>query len=171
MLPPKFRTVKQPKGSKICAACMVAMVTGHELDVVEAAMRKTPLPDGTYYYMTNECLAYLGRHAIHTGLTFQPTINGRPLVIPSISEAAIDIKWSMVGRPCMLVVRSKLYRNAEHFVLWDGQFVRDSSGPDEVNQLHEYEIIEIMPLTYYDDTHESDPVELIKIEDDCHGIR
>lgn len=163
MLPPIFRTVKQPPGSKICAACMVAMVTGHDLEVVEAAMPKTPLPDGTYYYLTNECMAYIGRCGIHTGLTFQPVIDGKPIRIPHVGEATVDIKWEMAGRPCMLVVRSRVYANAEHFVFWDGEHVRDSSGPDDVNEIGEYEIIEIMPLVYYDDTNEKSAQELTMI--------
>lgn len=166
MLPPVFRTVKQPSGSKICAACMVAVATGHDLEVVEATMTKTPLPDGSYYYLTNECLAYLGRCGIHTGLTFQPLIDGKRIRIPSVDEAVLDLKWSMAGRQCMLVVQSLVYANAEHFVFWDGEHVRDSSSSNEVDAIGDYVIIEIMPLTYYDDTQEKTAQELIKLVPD-----
>lgn len=166
MLRPTFRTVKQPPGSKICAACMVAVATGHDLAVVEAAMTKTPLPDGSYYYLTSECIAYLGRCGIHAGLTFQPSINGNPIRIPSVDDAWIDLKWSMAGNPCALVVRSRFYANAEHFVFWDGAVIRDSSSPNETDALGDYELIDIIPLTYYDDTAELKAHDLIKIADE-----
>lgn len=127
-------------------------------------MAKSMLPNGQHYYLTRELLAYLGRHAIVAGMTFQP-LDGTPLRIDRPEDVSVDLKWSMQGVPCLLVVRSKIYANAEHFVFWDGEAVRDSSGPDDTNRLGDYEIIDIMPLTYYDDESEACGQELLEIRE------
>jgi hypothetical protein len=159
MLPPKeFRTIKQPKGSKVCGACVAAMATGRTLEEVEAIVPKTPLPDGTYYYLTCDIMAYLGRCGIYTGLVFE--VNQTPPE-GGIRFTCDETAASFCG---YVIVRSKVYKHAEHVVFWDGEHVRDPSWCcGETTKLSDYHVIEFIPLTYIDDTAEREPSELIEL--------
>jgi len=161
MLPPKqFHTVKQPRGSKVCAACVAAMAAGASLEEVESAMTPTELPDGTHFYRTAEVLRFLGGRGIYCGLTFDPN--------SEITEDQVSLSFSteicLIERPALLCVRSRKYENAEHYVFWDGERVRDPS-PDmpETSPITGYFVIEIVPLTYIDDTAEIDQEKLLKL--------
>lgn len=150
MLPPAtYRTVKQPRDSKICLAAVAAMVTGHELADVEAAMQQTPLADGSYYYRSRHFLAYIGGQGIHCGSTFVVDTDQRH---DDFTLPAVD---SLVDRPAVLVIDSTKFRGATHVLFWDGQCVRDSDPTvaDE-RPLRDYVVREIWPLVYLDEQPE-----------------
>jgi len=144
MLPPdEFRTIKQPKGSKVCGAAVVAMVIGCSLETAMNNMISTPSEiDGDHFYRLREVLKIIGAHGIFCGLVgfADDTFELRHLSI------------NMQDRQAILVVKSKLYEGYQHYVFWDGEHVRDSSSDEEVNTLDQYEICEVWPLTWIDES-------------------
>lgn len=160
MLPPKeFITIKQPKGSKICTACVTAMASGESLTVVEQAMQPTPIPDGSYFYRTSEMLKFLGGRGIFCGMTFgigcKLTESDVSLVVP--------VEFTMNGHPSIISVSSQTYEEAEHFVFWDGKHIRDPNPfYPEITPIDLYHILEIIPITYINDTAELNLEKFIK---------
>ncbi len=145
MNPPIYKNVKQPKGSKVCTACVAAIVTGTTLKQAESAMKRTELPGGTYFYRTREMLKYVGSFGILVGAWF--SVNGK---------AEKNLKLSMYPLPitectAIMVVKSTIYKNAQHMVAWDGAFILDPLC-DEPQSISDYHIIEIYPLTYLQET-------------------
>lgn len=147
MKPPKqYQTIKQPKDTSICGACLVAMITGHTLEHVQQNMQHTTR-DGHLYYKEKEIIRYLATQGIYAGLRAIPLHN------PLHPDEHIKFKWPFKGHAAILSVKSKVYDDSDHFVLWDGTHVRDSSwiNEDETNKLEDYHILEIMPLLYTED--------------------
>lgn len=141
--PETFHTVKQPEGSSICGACLVAMITGLELDTVQAGMTSTTR-DGHLYYKEVEIIRFLAAHGIYVGMRAIPLEN------PLNKNTPIQFDWAFKGNPAILSVKSKVFDDGDHFVFWDGQHVRDSSWANEADtsRLEEYHILEIAPLLY-----------------------
>lgn len=149
MLPlSEWKTVKQPQGSKICGAAVAAMATGKTLWETLCEMKASYCQsDGKQFYKTREVLKFIGGHGIFTGAV-------------GIATDKFTLRWNEVftlniclaGRQAILVVPSTVFEGKSHFVFWDGRYVRDSnpSLPDTTN-IEDYEIEEIIPLTYIDE--------------------
>ena len=147
MKPPEnYRTVKQPKDMSICGACLVAMITGLDLKLVQANMVYTNRDD-RLYYKEKEIIEYLVSLGVYIG------IRAIPLENPLHPDQNIEFKWPLKGNPAILAVKSKVYDDADHWVFWDGHHVRDSSwiNKDETSKLQNYEVLEIIPIFYSED--------------------
>jgi hypothetical protein len=149
MLPPKFKTVKQPEGSKICAAAVAAMVVGEDLEY--AVARMTPLyfkdDPNDPWYPTRELLGFIGKHGIHPGLIFN--VNHPELLAV---EEKVTYEFTLKGMPAIIIVPSTKFTGYEHYIFWDGCVVRDPNPniPDECD-LNSYLPNQIIPLIYVDE--------------------
>lgn len=149
MLMPEFTTVKQPPKSKLCGACMAAMAVGKTLDEVLEEITLTPAKDGRPFVRTRHLLAYLGCHGIICGLT--ASVRDGYL----FGDEEVDLHLEMKGWPMVLTVPSENIKNASHYIFWDGNYIRDPDpNKPELIKLREYKPIDIMPLTYLDETLE-----------------
>lgn len=148
--PSEFNIVKQPAGSKICSACVVAMATGHPLEQVMLNMNPTKLSDGTFYYKFNEVLKYLGSYSIVCGIYF--TASGE---FEKKEKYTLSVRTELSDGPALLIVKSLVFKHATHFVFWDGNFVLDSLH-DEPRAIENYSLVEIYPLYYFEEAEWSD---------------
>lgn len=155
MLPPKeWKTVKQPKGSRLCGACVVAMAVGESLsyatDRMPALIHKG---DGRPYYRTSVLYAFLGQHGVCPGLYLRVE-EGSVWNGSDIGEVH-TVDFQIRKLPALVVVKSSTFPDGDHYVFWDGENIRDPNCklPD-VSQLEDYRIIEWTPLTYIDETAE-----------------
>lgn len=150
MLPPEFKTVKQPLGSKVCGAATVAMAIGVTLEEAEEMMEPTHLSDGSHYYKTREVLRVLGAHGIQCGLGIQINPKYSDKITPD-TELEFLIKLSEDYK-ALVVVKSETFSGKYHYVFWDGEQIRDPSPCVNVSSLTDYDIVEIVPLIYIDET-------------------
>jgi hypothetical protein len=155
MLPPKeFKTVKQPEGSRLCGACVVAMAVGETLtyatDRMPAVIHKG---DGRPYYRVRSIYAFLAEHGICPGLYLLPT-DGDYWQGSDLDDR-IEVSFRIRGFPALVAVKSDTFPDGDHWVFWDGENVRDPSPkvPD-LATLDGYRIIEWTPLTYIDESNE-----------------
>ena len=163
MKPPKeYRTVKQPKDTSICGACLVAIITGYDLEHVQACMQTTT-SDGHVYYKEKEIIRYLAVQGIYAGMRAIPLEN------PLYPDQDIEFKWTLKDHPAILAVKSKVYDDGDHWVFWDGQHVRDSSwaNQNDTNKLEDYHILEVIPILYSDDYDLSPPPGGKLHQEDC----
>lgn len=156
--PSKFTLVRQPAGSRICSACVVAMATGHPLEQVMASMTPTNLPDGTFYYKMCEVFKYLGSYSVLCGSWFTTYDNTKP----SRGIDRIELNVTLDSIRALMVVKSSTFIHTLHFVFWDGNKIYDSLY-DELRDIEEYRIIEIYPLTYFEE-NEWSAEDLLKTE-------
>ena len=167
MKPPEhYRTVKQPPGSQICGACLVAMITGQDLKLVRSAMTHTTKGEYTYY-KEQEIIKYLASLGVYVGL------RAIPLHPRSWHPAnLVEFKWEFYDHPAILAVKSKIYDCADHWVFWDGKVVRDSSwtSENETDELQDYDILEIIPILYTEDEDYFPPPGKKLHDEDCPCI-
>ncbi len=143
--PNVFYTVKQPLGSKLCGACVAAMAVGRK-DIDEEIT--LTLHDGMPYVRTRHLLEYIGRHGILCGLL----LTNRGEVDADMS---IDLTWQPFEFPAILVVESQTFKDGKHLIFWDGNNIRDPNPKEpETSDLSEYVVLDIMPLTYIDESKE-----------------
>jgi hypothetical protein len=140
---PDFITVKQEEAADSGAA-VVAMATGISLFATKEKLSNTQHA-GRFYYKTTEMMRWLAVRGVQCGLSFN-------VAKRAYADVPVEIKWTFEGNPAILAVKSVKYRDAEHWVFWDGKAVRDPN-PDvgDTRHLDEYEILEIYPLTYFDE--------------------
>lgn len=155
MLPPKeYATVKQPEGSRLCGACVVAMAIGETLeyatDRMPALIHKG---DGRPYYRTRSLYTFLARHGVCPGMFLQPTEGDHWLGADMPEEMPISFKFRNL--PALVAVKSSTFPDGDHWVFWDGEQIRDPSPkvPD-VAPLANYRILEWTPLVYIDESAE-----------------
>ena len=102
--------------------------------------------DGQLFARTRHMLAFLGSHGIFCGMTCD--VNG-----PIDREMRMQFDCRMLGRPAILTTPSRVFKGAFHYVFWDGSVVRDPSPlVAETTALEDYQFIEIIPLTYIDES-------------------
>lgn len=161
MKPPEvFRTVKQPKGSKICSACCIAMATGFELIRVVQEVG-----GGENLQHQSKQAEYLARYGIQCGITLK-AISGDDPSVDAYSDKSVRMDFpmdvpmqriDMRGVPAILVVDSLEYPGFYHNMFWDGMVIRDprQSFPDAMPpEMFNGKIIEVVPLMYYIDEAE-----------------
>ena len=140
--PDKFITIKQPAGSRVCAAAVAAMATGRDLGYVESQMRPSFHADGQPYYCTEELLSYLGANLIFAGLicSTADTMGFDPRKAVSVVP---------LQRTAIITVPSREFCDAHHYVFFDGAVVRDPlpEKPDE-GDIADYICLALIPLTY-----------------------
>jgi len=142
--PDPFVTIKQPYGSRMCAAAVVAMAIGKDLTYV--LNNGVMTPSGISVYMqVRHVLAMLGEHAILCGL---------PLVsLPKNMDGSeeLELPFNLIGWPSIVTVPSEI-ENSTHVVFWDGYVVRDPNPKvPETTGLEQYEILELWPLCYIEE--------------------
>ena len=146
--PDVFHTIKQPLGSKLCGACVAAMAVGRK--DIDEKITLTP-SDGMPYVRTRHLLEYLGRHGILCGLLLTNKNKGE-----IDADISIDITLKPFEFPVILTVESQTFKDGEHLIFWDRNNVRDpNSKKPETSDLSEYVVLEIMPLTYIDESKET----------------
>lgn len=150
MLPPEeFRTIKQPKGSRICTACVTAMALNTTLEYIESRMEPSQCGDGEIYYKTREMLKVLGAHGIYCGLIFSHDES-------PVESFRLATDLDLQGLRAILVVRSENIPGASHFIFWDGERARDPlPGVRDTKDLSRYHVQDIIPLVYLDESQES----------------
>jgi hypothetical protein len=128
MLPPtEITTIRQPPRSKLCGACVCAMVTGKTLDQVLSEM------DWRRFTDTGGVAEYLARHDILFGMCLYGPLD----ITAPVNLEGGRIPLSICG------VKSKLGNGRIHWVVWDGNRFHDPAGDEP-----EYEIVDVFPLTY-----------------------
>lgn len=148
MLQPEFKTIKQPCGSKVCGAAVTAMAIGCSLEEAQAQMTPS-YHEGDPYYKTREVLKVLGSHGIFTGMIFS-VADGH---LWHNADIKFDFKFNEII--AIVVVKSNTYEGKSHFVFWDGSCVRDPSlAVGFCTSIEEYEVEEIYPLVYIDESFE-----------------
>lgn len=140
--PKKYKTIKQPPGSSICGACLVAMITGQPLHIVRSRLLRFRL-HGTTYYSEAEIIRYLARQGVFTGMR-AVTLDDEPLTI----DTPVEFKWHFTDGPAILAVKSQNFKEADHWIFWDGEHVRDPASDQDTNKLEEYQILEVIPIQY-----------------------
>lgn len=151
MLPPtNWKTVKQPEGSKVCGAAVAAMATGCTLIEAMAGMKPTYCQDdGACFFKTREVLTFLCKRGIYVGMICMVQ-DGK--LWP---DADIKFDVNMANLCALLLVPSKVFEGKSHYVFWDGKHVRDPSPRvPETTRLEDYEVQELYPLTYIDESGE-----------------
>jgi len=147
--PEQYKTIKQPKGSLICGAAVVAMATGSTLrqayDAMWCTMHKE---EGKPYFRTSELLKFLGAYGIYSG-PLVSSEHGDLFDIASCSEVVLKCPMSLAA---IMTVRSKTRSDWTHYVFWDGEHVRDPHpGMPDTSNLKDYEVLDIMFLTYLEE--------------------
>jgi hypothetical protein len=145
MLPPTFKTVKQPFGSKVCGAALAAMVVGCTLEEAQARMMPS-FHEKKRFYKTREILKFIGGHGVICGMTFS--------VDDGLLWHDADIKFSvnMQDIYAIVVVESSVYAGYSHYVFWDGKNVHDPNPHvEEISNLEDYVVQDVYPLTYVDE--------------------
>lgn len=154
MLPPtEWKTVKQPAGSRLCGAAMVAMAVGESLKYATDRMPAEIHPeDGQPWYRTRSVLAFLGQHGICCGMYLGPQ-NGLPYFEGCDLGDSVEIVVRIAGHPAIVSVKSDTFPDGEHYVFWDGANIRDPNPkmPD-VTARADYLIIDWTPLIYIDES-------------------
>jgi hypothetical protein len=133
---PEFRTVKQPPGTSLCGAAVCAMAVGLTIDEVlaDADWRHLSYTSGVVRYLARYGIS-LGWYILGDGSKFKPW---------SIGNHTFSLEARGKGRPAIVAVKSAVYEEADHWVFWDGEQIRDTSVDQD-----EYEIIEIHFLNYW----------------------
>ena len=148
--PTKWKTVKQPAGSKLCGAAVVATAVGES--IVYALNRMTPVyhkSDEEGYFRTREVLQFLGSHGIVVGMAveiddghFEP-------------HTSVRVDFNMRDICAILAVDSEGLPGFDHWVFWDGHNVRDPNpNMPETTDIEDYNVIEVYPLCYLDESGE-----------------
>jgi hypothetical protein len=99
MLPPmQFKTVKQPKDSRLCVAAVAAMAVGRGLRYAMNRMPSRRWRDGKPHHKTRDLLAFLGGHGIYCGLTWCIDSDG--------SVDMLEASVTMAGRAAICVIQA-----------------------------------------------------------------
>ena len=149
-----WNTIKQPPGSLYCGVAVVAMVMGDNFDsilqdtLLQGLMHENPTIDNPPY-LSHACeiVEYLAQHRIHAGwtLTYKEGFS---------MELDTQVELDLRHTPCICTVGSKNIEGALHWVLWDCQKKRIRDPDPNVGELEvrdSYKVVDIMPLTYYED--------------------
>jgi hypothetical protein len=147
--PDKFYTVKQTNDHN-CGAAVAAMAVGdHSITFAEQNMNLSAATIGgkkVMCYKVSETAGFLAWHGILMGLFFRLLSN------PMDPELRIETSLKLKDRPCLLSVKSEKYTDADHWVFWDGQYVRDPNPAQaEMAALREYRVLEVYPLVYLEE--------------------
>ena len=120
-----------------CAAAVVAMITGDDIELVFAAIGHRCETRGMRFL---EIVSYLASRGLHIG-----AYSGcrKP-------DRMIRFKWSR-GIPAYLVVASQSGAGA-HAVYWDGRRVLDPEQANAGRELADYTVLEWWPILIIEDT-------------------
>lgn len=134
---PQFRLVKQPLKSRLCGAAVCAIALGKSLEEVlsEVDWRSLTHTGGIVSYLGRYCISmgwWIGWEQHHTNESFRGT--------------CLKLEGSASGRPAILAVRSAIFKDADHWVFWDGKQILDPSIEQTT-----YHLLEIHFLTYWPD--------------------
>jgi hypothetical protein len=125
----EFKRVVQPIGTKLCLACVAAMITGEDLGMV---LQDTQHFDPERPLRFLAFTQYLNRLGWHLGA-------------PANVRTAIFRKRIA---PAVLVVEQRQIRGiGTHAVLWDGRRVLDPFPGTEGKRLQDYQIVDWWPVT------------------------
>ncbi|MHC1696882.1 MAG: hypothetical protein AB9919_02210 [Geobacteraceae bacterium] len=128
-----FTRVEQPPGSRLCLACVVAMLTDTTLDEVmsrcELVNESTPLP-------FSAAVQYLAGHRWHVGLL----LTGR-FALGRLLVYLLLRRWY----GAILIVRPP-GAGSVHAVLWTGREILDPAPGCHGRSLRDYRILEWWPL-------------------------
>lgn len=140
MIPKKFETIKQPWNSRVCVACVAAMVVGRGLKYAQNRM----VPNRQGIYTTEELIKFLGAHNIAYGILLHPKVPGARYS----GHKQMNIKFPWHNNPAILSVYNGS-SDVNHAVFWDGKYVRDPFPyvPDTMD-LSSYRILDINFITY-----------------------
>lgn len=149
MMSGEYKTVKQTESAD-CGAAVAAMLVDLPLTDVKRAMIATKCYEkGTEYryYKTCEMARYLACHNMLMGIYGTSAEPNKTLQLDR--HDYIEFKWELREVPAVLCVRSENYADHDHWVLWDGRYVRDPNPevPD-LRELNEFEIVDVYPLVY-----------------------
>jgi len=145
MNPPKFKTVKQPKGSMVCVAAVAAMATGHTLAEVESHIVPLIWENGKRYYPLSELIRFLGGCGVSYGVSVH---TGEPLKVTRNTRFTVEIRMT---NPAILLVDSFVNSDWTHLIFWDGKKVRDPNPDVKKAKLSDYTVHEIVPLAYIEE--------------------
>jgi hypothetical protein len=133
---PEFKTVKQPPGTSLCGAAVCAMAIGKTLDEVlaETDWRHLSYTSGLVRYLASYGIS-MGWYLMGDGTKYKPW---------SMGTHCFVLEASGRSRPAIVAVKSAVYEEADHWVFWDGEAIRDPS-----NEQDEYEVLEVHWLNYW----------------------
>jgi hypothetical protein len=128
-----FTRIEQPPGSKLCLACVVAMLTGSTLHEVmngcEHWNEAQPLP-------FLKAVQYLARRRWIVGLMI-------PARFPVLRMLAFMLVRRRFGAILFTMAKGTC---SVHAVLWTGKEILDPSPGSEGRRLRDYRIVEWWPL-------------------------
>jgi hypothetical protein len=133
---PEFKTVKQPPGTSLCGAAVCAMAIGITLDEVlaETDWRHLSYTSGLVRYLASYGIS-MGWYLMGDGTKYKPWGMGTHTFV---------LEATGKGRPAIVAVKSSVYEEADHWVFWDGNELRDPSKDQD-----EYEVLEVHWLNYW----------------------
>jgi hypothetical protein len=158
MLPPKkWKTVKQPVGSRCCGIAVAAMVVGKGLRYAMNRMPDRRHRDGQRWARTRDILSFLGSHGIVMGMWVEITSGELQ------PDQQLSFSVQMSDRPAILSIRSRIFPGYYHYLFWDGSIVRDPSpSVAEELPLEAYNVLEVIPLIYLDERPQARKKEIMR---------
>lgn len=137
-----FSTVKQESMSD-CGAAVCAMAVGKDLAYAKSHMQTSEYA-GHIYYRGMEVGRFLAIHDILMGLY----LTTKPPGVTIDADIGINFQWTLKKNPAILAVASTLGDDIQHWVFWDGEYVRDPKGTEDTRDLEDYEVYDLFPLCY-----------------------
>lgn len=133
----RFKRIKQPEGSPLCAAAVAAMICGTSIEDFQKLWKH----EGPY--SDTEVVIYCWRHGWQMGgVGFDI-----PKSLKIVDDHVLSCRWSFQGSPAYVGVKSRNYPNTSHAVLWDGQFVLDPDPKTpEKTCIEDYDVEQVFPL-------------------------
>jgi hypothetical protein len=146
-------TIKQPKGSGMCAVCVAAMATNTTTDQVyeflnDGRTHGEPIHDP-------ELAMYLLKHGWLMGRGFQLADEeaDRGMKLSGPDKLTMFVP-GILGQRAYLAVKSRNYEGVNHAVYWNGISVQDPDPgmPDET-EITDYELVQVWPFTFLGHTN------------------
>ena len=140
-------TIKQPKGSGMCAVCVVAMATNTTPEQVyeflnDGREHGDPIHDP-------EMAMYLLRHGWVMGRGWNFAEDDGPDRRVSRAEDIHLVLEGIAGERAYLAVKSRNYPGYGHAVYWDGHNVLDPDpGMPDKSDISEYALLQIFPFLW-----------------------
>lgn len=141
-------TIKQPKGSGMCAVCVVAMATNTTTDDVYAFLNDgreegDPIhdPEMAMYLLKHGWLMGRGWRIDDEGSEDRKSVSHADNLLMQVE--------GLTGERAYLAVKSRNYPGVGHAVYWDGHVVRDPDPgvPDET-PISDYALLQVFPLAW-----------------------
>ncbi len=141
-------TIKQPKGSGMCAVCVAAMATNTTCDDVYAFLN-----DGREMgdpILDVEVAMYLLKHAwlMGRGWNIGDAEDEKSFHVRDATRIQLIVD-GLVGERAYIAVKSRNYPGVAHAVFWDGYTIMDPDPgvPDKTN-IEDYALLQVFPLTW-----------------------